>query len=201
MEVEKLDAEESERRRFFRIEDEIILFYKEIGSEEVPDVDGFKEEIVDSFSLSSALNHLSFDSSVLLKKIERTQPEVGDFLKIIEKKIDLISHASLLKDTQLTEKSIQSINISASGLAFDSNHSLETGTILELKLLLPPSLLAMVTYGKVVYCKKTDTGTGATSSYHIGVDFFKLREQDRELLIRHVVKKQIKQIRDEKENS
>ena len=84
-----------DRRRFFRIDDEIVLIYKQIQTDEIPDAESFKEKILDSFSLSAALEYLTQESHIQLKKIDRSQPDVARALKTIEQKISLITQALL----------------------------------------------------------------------------------------------------------
>lgn len=187
-----------ERRRYFRIDDEIILFLREIAADQVPESETFQEHALDSFSLSSKLDLLSLESRANLRKIEREHPAVADFLKSLEQKIDLIARALLSSETDLASQPTKHVSLSASGLAFDTDAGLRVGNVLELKMILPPALVGIVAYGRVVYCKQ-NRGENLPP-FHIAVDFIGLRERDRELLIRHVVKKQLQQLRDKKQD-
>jgi hypothetical protein len=60
-------------------------------------------------------------------------------------------------------------------------------------------MAVIVAYGKVVYCKKSQSGD-QQFPYLVGVDYVNMKDQDRELLIKHVVKKQMQQLRDKKES-
>ena len=196
--VESLDKDQQERRRYFRIDDEIILIFKEVGKGAVPDSENFKnEDVLDAFSLSAALEFLTQESRVQFKKLERRQPETAEIIKTLERKIDLIAQTLLINETHPSDRSTQKVNISAAGIAFDADSALEPGVVVQLKMILPPSLVALMTYGKVVYCK---TNSNEPSfGHHIGVDFLSLREQDQELLIRYIVKRQIQQIKNREE--
>lgn len=196
--VESSDKDQQERRRYFRIDDEIILIFKEVGQGVVPNPEDFKnEEILDAFSLSSALDFLTQESRVQLKKLERRQPDAAEIIKNLERRIDLIAQKLLVNETQSSDRSTQEVNISAAGIAFDADNVLEPGTVIQLKMILPPSLVALMTYGKVVYCNTN--ANEASFGHRIGVDFLSLREQDRELLIRYIVKRQIEQIKNREE--
>lgn len=194
---EPAEEKTQERRRFFRIEDEIALFYRQILADEVPETDEFKQGRLDTFSLTAALESLTQESRTQLRKIERSQPEVADFLKILEQKIDLIAQSILLKETESDEQTTRDVNLSASGLAFDVETPLALEGILELKMILPPSLLGIITYGRIIYCKKNELAD-SNYPYRVGVEFFSLLEQDRELLIRYIFKKQLRQLRESK---
>lgn len=196
--VESSDKDRQERRRYFRIDDEIILIFKEVGQGFLLDPENLKnEEILNAFSLSSALDFLTQESRVQLKKLERTQPEAADIIKNLERKIDLIAQSLLVNETKPSDRSTQEVNISAAGIAFDADNALEPGTIIQLKMILPTSLVALMTYGKVVYSKINPNA--ASFGHRIGVDFLWMKEQDKELLIRYIVKRQIQQIKNREE--
>lgn len=197
--VNPLDPEGTERRRFFRIDDQMTLFCREIAPEEVPESNDLHQEITDVFSLTAALDCLTQEASSLLRKIERKYSNIADYLKIFDKKLDLVARAMLIRDERLAEQPTNSVNISASGMAFDWENPIEKGTTVELKMVLIPSLIAVVTYGNVVYCKQIKSGS-EQPQYHIAVDFLADREQDREVLIRHVVKRQMQQIRQQNDS-
>ncbi|MCK5192123.1 MAG: PilZ domain-containing protein, partial [Methylococcales bacterium] len=81
--------------------------------------------------------------------------------------------------------------------AIEIDHSIEAGEYLEIKLLLTSCIAVILLYGKVVYCKK-NTDEGAAMPYQVGIDYINLNDQDREILIKHIVKRQMQQIREQK---
>ena len=64
-------------------------------------------------------------------------------------------------------------------------------------MLLFPSLDYIRSVGRVVRCAET-TEAQQESAFSIAVDFDYLRDDDRELLVQHVVKKQSSQLRAER---
>lgn len=195
------DKSDSERRRFFRIRDEIILFFSLCDEEDTLNAGGLKQEVVGGFSLSTALNHLTEEARMHMKIVEKDNPDIAACLKVLGKKIDLISHTVLMSDLAVSSQSAQEVDLSASGLAFVSELAMETGTVLELKMILPPALIATVVYGRVVHCKKRGDSSELEFGFKVGVEFIGLSETDRELLIRHIVKKQMKQLRNRNESA
>ncbi len=187
-----------ERRRFFRIDDEVNLFYQKIDEKLILEPSYLSDNILSNCSLSSALDMVSQDSSALLTRLERTQPEVADYLRLIETKIDLVAQAIMLQGGQFKENTTRNANLSASGIAFEVEHELEQGDYLEIKMLLVHCMAVIVAYGKVVYCKKSQSGV-EQYPYLVGVDYVNMKDQDRELLIKHVVKKQLQQLRGKRE--
>lgn len=190
---------DKERRRFFRIDDQVNLYYKKVDEKKVTPASHISDNVLGNCSLSAALELISQESRVMMHRLERTEPDVADYLKLIESKIDLISQAVMMQGTDFKEKDTRNANLSASGLAFESEEALAVGDYLEIKMLLVSCMAVIVTYGKVIYCKPKNN-PDSRFSHVVGVDYVNMKEQDRELLIRHVVKRQLQQIRENKES-
>lgn len=183
-----------ERRRYFRIEDEITLFYREIEEGALPDGESFKEEAMDGFSLAATLEYLDQESGFIFRTIEKSHPDIASYLDVLNQKINLISKAVLLQEEGVAELPASKVNISASGISFFADIDVSAGSLLELKMILPPALTGLVTYGRVVYCEPVED---EAHSHRLAVDYINIREQDRDVLIRHIVKRQMRQIRKE----
>ncbi|MCX8050166.1 MAG: PilZ domain-containing protein [Methylohalobius sp.] len=182
-----------ERRRYFRIEDEIVLTYRPIAAEDMPASEQLTSRLVDQFSVTAALEYLGQESQVQLRRIQRDSPEVAKYLELLERKIELLAQAFMIHHNRLLHQPTCQVNLSASGIAFNTEQALTEGQILELKMVIPPALVGILTFGKVIYCRPQ-----GESDYRAGVDFLDLRAQDREFLIRHVVKRQLSLLREQK---
>lgn len=196
--MDKINVTQTEdRRRFFRIDDEVNLFYKKIDEKLVTEPHHFAENVLNGCSLSTALAAVSQESAVLLHRLEKNEPDVADYLRIIDTKIELLAQAVMMQGFQFKENETRNVNISATGMAFNCEEQLKEGDYLEIKILLVSSMAVIVTYGKVIYCKSSEA-RDSRHPYFIGVDFISMKDEDREMLIKYVVKKQLHQIRDKK---
>ncbi len=189
-----------DRRGFFRIDDEVNLFYKKIEEKLVTEPHHVSDNVLTSCSLSTALEMVSQESAVLLHRLEKSLPDVADYLRMLESKIDLLAQAVMRQGFQFKENDTRNVNISATGIAFNCEEALKEGDFLEIKMLLVSSMAVIVTYGRVVYCKRSQANDNRFP-YFIGVDFINMKDEDREMLIKYVVKKQLQQIRDKKQGS
>ncbi|CCE23603.1 PilZ domain-containing protein [Methylotuvimicrobium alcaliphilum] len=189
---------DKDRRRFFRIDDQVNLYYKKVDEATVTPASHMSDNVLGNCSLSAALELISQESRIMMHRLDRTMPDVADYLKLIESKIDLIAQAIMMQGTDFKEKDTRNANLSASGLAFESAEALAVGDYLEIKMLLVSCMAVIVTYGRVIYCKPKKNPEGIYS-HIIGVDYVNMKEQDRELLIRHVVKRQMQKLRENKE--
>jgi len=196
MVVNKLDEKDSEdRRRFFRIDDEVNLFYKIVDERTVLAASAVTDDLLSSCSLATAMDVLDQEARMIIYRLEKKEPEIAEYLKILDSKIKLIAQELTRQDSDISESSVRNANISATGIAFESDESVEVGELLEVKLLLSSCFAVIAIFGKVVYCKENRDNS---MPFQVGIDYINLKDQDREVLIKHVVKRQMQQIREQK---
>lgn len=187
-----------EKRRYFRVNDTINLLHKVIDERILDRLSHVSGDILGNCSLKSALDVLTQDARSLMSRLERRDPEIFEYLKIMDTKINLIAQAVTLRDEQFSEHDARDVVLSATGLAFNNEKEIEAGSLLELRMLLTSCMAVIVAYGRVVQCK-TMYLENPERPFLICVEYINLKEEDRELLIKHVVKKQLQQIRDKNE--
>lgn len=188
-----------ERRRFFRIDDEVNLFYKVVDDQTAFAASQVTNDLLSNCSLVTALDVLDQEARLVMQRIEKNNSEIAEYLKILETKISLIAQETMRQGHDLSDSNIRNVNISAAGIAFESASSVSEGDCLEVKLLLTSCFAVIVIYGKVIYCNENKKEEG-TMPFQIGLDYINLKDQDREVLVKHVVKRQMQQIREQKEN-
>ena len=184
------DQQPAERRRFCRIDDDIILRYRVIGMQETPaDIENLDVCLPNRLTLSSTFASTTQQMQPLLAKIQEQSLEIAEYLRLIDRKLDLVARAFLLQEINVEEEPICRVNLSAGGIGFYEENPLATGTTLELELILLPSYVGILVYGKVAY-RKHEPGVVAGLPFRIGVEFCKLRERDRDLIANHVLSRE-----------
>ena len=178
-----------ERRKYFRIDDDLGVFYTLLGAEESK---LFVEEVKQN---NGAIDYAAnFDNRIhtLLDACKVQSPLAAELLDLLNKKLNFIvsqldvdQHARAPVDYRMTE-----VNISACGMGFIDKQLLRRGQILKLDLRLSPEELTIVTLAEVVACEHLDDG-----QYFLRLNFPQISSSDQELLIQHVVKKQSAQLR------
>ncbi len=139
------------RRVFFRIYDEVNLFYQKIDEQPATE----PQPVFD--------NIFSNQSALLLPK----------------------------PDLQFNEHETCNVNISASGMAFNCDDALKEGDYLIIKILLASGIEIIVNC-KVVYSKNSRS-SDIQHPYFVGTHFINMKDEDRELLNKHVNKKRLQQ--------
>lgn len=172
-----------ERREYYRICEQIAL-----------QINTAQDSFVDDSSLFGLLNELyllEHDAPPLLRSIGDQQRSLLNYLKVTNKRIDLLAQAvaqNLVKE--FGEK--QEVSLSESGLSFVASQAYDVDTVLHLKILLLPQAMPLQLTARVVRCKKTEG-----DAYKIAVTFIELDEQQRKILARHIIQKQALQRRQE----
>ena len=184
------------RRRFFRIDDAVRLSYRPLAPDELADrVSRLNEGLGGSFALMASLGAISHRMSVSLRRIEQHDGDVAAYLRSLDQKIETVARALLLQDPSLPAMSEEPVNLSAGGLAIVTGHCLPVGTPLEIRLLLP-ALAGILAFGSVVECTEPPPGEGhAPGSRQMRIDFTHIRDEDRDLLIKHMLRRQGERLR------
>ncbi|MCU7906311.1 MAG: PilZ domain-containing protein [Candidatus Thiodiazotropha sp. (ex Epidulcina cf. delphinae)] len=187
-----------ERREFFRIDDSIQVSYRVITAEELPDSIDDHLYGDDRFTVMTRLQAISQHLPAPLHRIEQRDPDVADYLKVLDEKINLLGQSFLAGEQGLLDRPSQSVNLSAGGLAMDITESLQEGDLVEIKLLLLPTYTGVVAYGEVVGVDDSTEG-GVDYPYHIRINFNLIRNSDQDALIRHIMRRQGEMLRQRRE--
>jgi hypothetical protein len=189
---------QDERREFFRIDDSIQVSYRLIKRNELPQSIDEKLQGTDRFTLMTRMQNISQHLSAPLHRIEQSDPDIADYLKALDEKINLLGQSFLAQENDLLSRPSRSVNLSAGGLAMDITEKLELGGLVEIKLLLLPSFTGVVAYGEVVGIEEVTTGDEAYP-YHTRINFTLIRNSDQDALIRHITRRQGEMLRQRRE--
>lgn len=187
----------TERRRFFRINDDIFLEYDLLSENEYSnaqeELDAIKHT---AFSMSAEFATLNNEFHPLLNNIKQNTPDIAQYLELLNQKIDALSQHLLEVQIPLEDTKI-SANLSASGIAFRSDKIIHTGQGLRLRIVLFPEKIGIMVFGRVVH---SDNEKGSSNEHLISVDFEHIRYEDQELMIKHNINKQIMELRQRSES-
>jgi hypothetical protein len=180
-----------ERRRFFRIEDDVALLYKQINAAQRDSIlnDFWNNE--HAFSIRNNFNFQIEQHIADFHKIESKNPELGRYLSVLQNQLDQITE-KLIDEEFDHSLTTTTASLSAQGISFDSNENLPPDSLLELNLKLRPSGLRLVIMARVVKIEKSKNQ--AKGSHRISLDFEHMHEADRELLIKHIHGKQMESL-------
>ncbi len=186
------DLEGCERRRYFRITDQVVIKYRVIS--EAQDDHGDTDDL---YSLRGGSKRLLGNQDLILSRIEQQSPDVAQYLRHLESRVDEMYRLLLLQEVETGYGSVKEASLSGGGLAFYAGERISPGVYLQLKLLLMSSCVALMCRGTVVRSERRSRYL-PTHPYRIAVEFEVINESDRDILIKHILKCQAAKLRHEK---
>lgn len=190
------DASGIDRRTFFRIDDHVALTYRRLADGESEcALQDLQQRVTDSFNLAAAFAGIGQETRLLHQQISQELPSVALYLDALERKLEVLAQILLRRNADTEEKDIRPVNLSAGGMEFQTCEILPPGSLLEMRFVVFPSHVAIVTGARVVRCDP-DTGPNGEKLWHVGAQFLYLRESDRQFLVRHVLHRQSQRLRE-----
>lgn len=186
-------SDDDERRRFFRIDDEVILEFLAISEEQYSHADEELEDIQNSaFGLSADFATLNHEYNPTLHSIKNNLPEVAHYFELVNAKLDKLSHHILDRELIAQHHGMQSVNLSASGIAFECNETFTDNQPMKIRLVLLPEKIGILVFGRVR--RKISDKNNV-----LCIDFEHLRYNDQELMIKHNLNRQMEELRQRSE--
>jgi hypothetical protein len=172
-----------DRREYYRIDDCIALDFTLLSG-----ANAQATEVLHNasplFNLLSDLHLLDFEAQHLLRQISERDRSLGNYLKVMNKRIDLLGQAlaqNLLRDIGAPRQ----VTMSENGISFNHLQEIAIGSHLAIKMVLMPQALGLLLRGKVVNCRRRDDG-----QFEVGVEFEALTDAQRQLMARHILQRQ-----------
>lgn len=187
----------NERRRYFRVSDLIGLHYRFLTEGEL-DL-AVKQQPI---SLKGVLGQIESEIARNLIEIRNTQPEIHQLLDLMNQKINLAFGHGLSEGEGGSEQSIKAsqVSLSACGIAFSCNESAALNQHLSLELTLFPKNSRLQLLAAVISCDQFEDETHQ-DEYLIRADFVNTPDVDQEVLVQHVITRQVQQIKDDREGN
>ncbi|MFK8067985.1 MAG: PilZ domain-containing protein [Gammaproteobacteria bacterium] len=194
-----------ERRRFYRIDDSVVLNYRAFPENRIDEeISRLKLLGSQHQSLQTSLGGLELRLDFLLEEISEPLPEIAEALKIINRKISILSHL----DNENTESALglqpnklsvetQEVNLSGSGLAFYSPAGFSREETMEIQFILLPEYYDIKAIGRVVSSRESGS-LEQEKKFEVAVDFIYLNEKDQEFIVSHVLRRQGEELKEQR---
>ena len=191
----------TERRQYFRIEDRALIKYRVIGEDELERERRFiyLNEIRAS-NLHAALLGIDLRLQEAIDQVRDDTPAIAQALDLLNRKVNLIERVVSLETGEAAGQSYREhepteVNLSGGGIALAAATPLALNAYLAIDLVLMPAHHPMRAIGRVVDCRKSEQAAG----FAIAVEFDEIRDEDREILIQHVIKRQSALLREQRQ--
>ena len=183
-----------DRRRYFRISDSIGIVYHRLQSGSSRANPAQEHEPLERKpNLLDLMAEQDVRLEQLLREVETESPKVAELVNLFNQKLERVVNQLLVESDLLARIAFKAkeVSISACGLAFHNREPIDVGAVLSFELTLLPTETPVVTNGRIVGCDY-DSETGR---YFWRVDFFAMSHSDQELLIQHIVRAQVGQLK------
>ncbi len=185
-----------DRRQFFRIDDTVRMQIQPLDKDQLAAaVTNLERGFDGNFTVMSSLAALTAQMAASMRRIESRDPDVAAYLKALDQKMEILGRAFLAQESELLTSEDQSVNLSAGGVSVRSDEAMAVGQALEIRMLLYPTFTGLLRFGEVVGCVEMPPADNDGYRFQIRVEFVHMREQDREILIRHVLRRQSEALR------
>jgi hypothetical protein len=135
-----------------------------------------------------------------LYRIQHQLPEVARCLSVIDQKLNALAQLFVAEEAQRNMRSAHDVSLSAGGVAFRAGYPVKPGDLVELRLVLLPTMIGILAAARVAYCERVNDAD-LQYRWRIGVSYEIIREADRELLVRHVMARETEQLRRSRDES
>ena len=192
-----------ECRRFYRIADVALLNYGVVQPDSMADgIQSLRSGGQSRQHLEQVFLGIDARLFELTTTLERESPAAAEALDLISKKLGFLERMVLKVDTEQDashgEFAQCHVNLSACGMALGSPAHIAVDAHLEIELVLLPNHRYIKAYAKVIGCRE-QLDAAVEERYDVAVDFEYIRDEDREVLIQHIFKKQASQLRLERQ--
>lgn len=186
----------TERRRYFRIEERALIKYRVIQADRLDEERRFiflNEIKVEN--LQAALAGIDLRLQDLIATVREDSKPIAEALDLLNRKLSLLERVVALESPRsgsrdYTEHEPTNVNLSGGGIALEADSPLAHHALLAIDLVLLPINHPMRAIGRVVECRETERG-----GYAIAIEFEDIREEDRDMLIQHILKRQSEELR------
>jgi hypothetical protein len=181
-------ANHAERRKYYRINDVVLLRYEMIDDSRAAgeSIEGGATSL--EISTGSLLEEIDRELNTSINNVWREHPVMAQALGLLNRKISILAaHALDYQESEPQSYDDTKVNLSGSGIAFEAREALALGARLRLSIILQPSQVTLSIGGTVVSCE--DHLTSPSMPHWVRVDFDE-DLQAQEQLIQHVVQKQ-----------
>ena len=125
-------------------------------------------------------------------------PVILEIINLLNQKFTAYENYLLRQSSKKEMSPAGEVNLSANGVAFETDRPITEGTNLQLEMIIFPENYYIPVYSRVINCRKTQH---KIDIYSIAVEFVAMSDTDREVIVHHVLKKQAEELRLQREGN
>jgi len=189
MTVTAPEQDSPERRRYCRIDDEVILHFHPIATDTTALPGSSEKADSEPFALFARFAEQRERVRRQLQGMRIESPKISRCIASLEEHIELVEAAILMNQLEGFAKLRQPVRLSAGGMAFRTATPYSAETMLMLHMILVPSMTTIVTRSRVLRSVRHLARDG-DPPYLTITEFIDMKESTRDLIARHVLARQ-----------
>ncbi len=176
-----------DRRIFFRIDSELTLEYAHADTFHLNqrDPESYFPHQRHDIELFAQLNRLDKEAAVFMTTIAEQNRAVAEYLRLMNRKTDLVARRLLSIHHSQQEAEPQQVNLSEGGLAFVSHKAFYKDSHIALQLRFMEDYSTIACYAKIIRCDAKDE-----KHFHIACRFTHMEDIKQDVIARHIMLQQ-----------
>lgn len=192
------NAPSEERREYFRIDDQVLLNLRPIVEADVAAVrERILDRVPDRFTVAANFAVNSRATARLLHGLASGSPDAARYMRLMDQKLNQLARLFVLDEVERGDYPLLNVNLSAGGLVFPSRHEFAAGELVEMRMVLYPDMVGILTVSRVIYCERFANQPG-DFPWQIAVEYEHIRESDRDLLCSHIMVRETELLRQQR---
>ncbi|MGB9712125.1 MAG: PilZ domain-containing protein [Dissulfurimicrobium sp.] len=183
------DEAKKDNRSYVRIKDEVFLRVTAVEEDEYTKAMDLREKGQDLRSSGSTYQFFDKKLSLYIQRLKERDDVLANILEMLDKKLDFILKNLLVGKGDSLPDELYEVDISAAGIGFRHSEPFSRDQLLRIELLIPPEMIFIRCYGRVLRCI-----SDADGGFRIAVRFIWVNEADQDLLVEHIFNKQMLQL-------
>ena len=184
-----------ERREYFRIPDEVLLKVRPLAPDAVPAVvEQITERVPDRFTVAANFTVNSRAMARVLHTIAGETPDAARYMKQLDQKLNHLARLFVQEEVEQGAYSRLEVCLSAGGLVFPSAAAYAMDDLLEMRMVLYPQMIGVLTVARVVHCDPLEK-PAEDRGWQVAVEYVHIREADRDLLVSHIIARETELLR------
>jgi hypothetical protein len=178
----------SDKRQFFRIQQDVIFNFKAVSTDSIEEFNA--EHYFDrsaSVGLLTKFQQLDNVSTTFMHNIRKENSDVGQYLEILNKKINLLSQLMLAQEMVAEDdQDAGRIDLSQGGIAFTTNRPLDIESWIAIKLVFLPAYTSILNYAQITRSQQL-----GKDRYLVGASFDHLNADEQRIIAKQIIDTQI----------
>jgi len=184
-------GEDKDRRRYFRISDQVPLTLEALDAAGVERLMEEMESRAETrFGLAARFSATNNQMDHVLNRIRERDADVALYLQSINQKLDAVARVLLLEEQAIAGMQVVDVDLSASGLSVVWPTAMTPGQPVRVELITAAANARVLALGRVIRCRPAREAGPERPGYRLAIDFDHIGDHEEDLIMQEVMRRQ-----------